>query len=414
MNKNIKYWSSRIIFILCFLCLMSSLTVSQTIKGSYSYKNDVGKLLERLNDDCRIKCVPKYFFGEVFDYTIPDLVVFINKGSKSSKQNDKEIVSSSKIILTKNGKDKKHLYGEQHIYVMVFVVENEKDEESVKDPKISYVPTEREVTRLWLFKTKIKSKESFKKSLPLSVKHEFLKRRPGSGEFALLSVAKGFASAFTGLVASEKEPEEKKQEDPPSLEMNEVGCHEGKRLTFGMHKITLAENSINRISILGIPNFIPVATFGNYSGSWITSSVSAMATFIDSGTAEDESTSRILGDAYLLGHYYLMRPELPYLQRNEDIWRAMFNRASISVVVGTKLSDKLFEFKDIFVGLSIGHFMHNNLGIVFGCNFRTPNIPDTTQSDPDIAQISTQKDQINEGQIIKRKRHWSIGITYIF
>jgi hypothetical protein len=409
----VKIGKSPLIAVLCFVFLVPSNATPQTIKGYYKYnrnRTQVKKFLDMLRDKKNIASVPKCFFCEVYDDELPDLVVFIDKEqiitTKKTNISDTKKSSPINIALVKKGEVKEELFGERFIYVLVFIAENEFDKQSVLEPISKYVPLERKIKKIVKEKTSqtyTEIKESFKESYPISVSHAFLNRRPNSGEFALFSIAKGIAQAFTGLVTQSKEQEEKPEGKPVPLEMHEVGCHYFTRLTFGMAKIPLDENTINRITINGFPNTEPVATFGNYSKSYITSSVGVMTTLISSKTAKSEWTSPTQIDPFLLVHFYLKRPQLPSPRFPGDLPSVWDKRFSVSFVFGTKLSDKLLDFKDIFIGAGVGHLFGNNLGFVIGFNWRSLN----------LQEPSGNSGQDN-GRIIRRKCWPAIGITYIF
>ena len=423
MKIDVQNKLFRLVFVLCFLSLTSSLVLPQTIKGNYKYERsatNVGKLLNKLKDEKLIKDVPKDFFDDVYDYTLPDLIFFINIADKPlikkseeeecKKLAPEEEIPYTKIVLVKNNDDKKRLFGEKYIYVMVFVAENESYKQSVKDTTGTYTLTEREITKFISEKPRYrtKTKEKYEKSTKLSVRHTYLKKMPGTGDFAFLSLAKGIASAFTGSVAEEKEDEEKEKAKPLPLEMFKVGCHCGERLLFGMVRVKLEDNSINRITILGFSEFIPIATFGNYSGSGFTSSVAVLITHLQSKTVEREGTNEWQGDPFLLCHFYARKPRMPYLRSGgESGFDAMVNKISFSFVVGTKLSENFFKFNDVFLGGCIGHNFYNNLGILIGVNLRTPIYPKSPPADSDIK--GTEESKKN-----KRELQFAFGISYIF
>jgi hypothetical protein len=383
--------------ILCFSLIIPSNAFSQTTKGYFHTKLEecrVGKLLGLLSCKEKIVYAPKYYYDKVYDDELPDLIVFINKVQKNpnigSEKNSKAREPFINIALVQKGKKWANLFGERFIYVTVFVAESQSDYPSVLDPIGKYVPVEREVRERTL-KEEVITKEIYKETPRLSVWFSSLKKRRSSGDFALLSIAEGIAGAFVKSQKEAKEGEEPEKADIP-LNMKEVGCHKNIRLTYGMAKIAIAENSINRVQIGGLSDVRPIATFGNYSGSFFTSSISLMLTPLDSETAKKENKSQNLVEPFIHCHIYLKRPKLPTPrsqanQKDVKTTPTILETISVSLVVGTELSKDVFD--DIFIGGSIGHFL-GPLGIVFGRNFRL------------------------ESDSPKRKGHWAIGLTYIF
>lgn len=314
-----------------------------------------------------------------------------NEDTKKSEEKKEHLIN---IALVQKNKNKNQLFGERFIYVMVFVAESKSDEQSVLKPKYEYMPVEKKITKEKIKEKMIKTGEDIKetiiKSFPLSVRHSSLAWRSGSGEFALFSVARGIAKAFVGAAAESKEVEDRTLKETLSLKMREVSYHNGTRLTFGMAKIPLTENSINRIHIDGLSdsNINPLATFGNYSKSWITSSICVMG-------SEEESQAHI--DMFLLGHYYVKRPRLPPPQlpyTNGASTKNFFQKISISFVFGVKISDDIFEAEGVFMGVSLGHIFSNNLGIVIGKIYRRRNN--------------------DNNKTFRRRGEWAAGLTLIF
>jgi hypothetical protein len=404
------HWSFRLTLILCFFILISSTAIPQTIKGHWQYKRnegDVIKLWNMLKNEKNIVQVPKYFFGEVYDKALPDLVVYIDKRQLDAN-GGKKIVDTGKnplhkIALVKKSKKRNQLFGERFIYVMVFVAENKSDKKSVTISKKYYVPQEKNITKIkGKNKISVETKENFKETERLSVSCASLDKSASSGEFAIFSIAKGIGQAFTKSLETNKELEEKNKKKPLPLKMREVGCFKETRLAFGVVKIDLAENTINRITIWGFSKINPTATFGNYSQSWITSSICMMWTPYSKDKAADLKIKRNLFEMFLLAHIYIKRPRLPCPRFTGK--SGFFKKLSYSIVVGTRLEslDTLFDLKDVFIGIGLGH-ISGNVGIVIGANFKT-----------------FQEEKLNiEGKVVmvdkkKRKGNLAIGFTFIF
>ncbi len=92
MKTNVYHWSLRLVLALCFFILVSSTATPQTIKGYWEYKRneeDVIKLLDMLKSRVDIIQTPKYFFGEVYDEELPDLVIYIDKRQLDTNEGKK-------------------------------------------------------------------------------------------------------------------------------------------------------------------------------------------------------------------------------------------------------------------------------------------------------------------------------------
>ena len=398
MKTNMHHWQSRLVLILCFIFLISATAASQTIKGIWGKLDDtdVKKLLDMLKSEKDIVYAPEYFFKEVYNDQLPNLMFFIDKRQNAdagTKKSETEKNHKVNITLVKNNKERLQLFGERVIWVMVFVAESVSDKKSVIEPISKWMPIERKITEKRVnecrIKTDIETKEAIKMSPPLKVRLDSLEWRAPSGEFALFSIVKGVASAFGGKMPESKEPA-KEPAEPKPLEMQSVGCHNGTRLSLGMVKFPLGENSINRISIAGFPEIEPTATFGNYSSSHFTSSIGMMWTRLHSITETGEEVSQNQVNPFMFAHIYLKRPQLPPPRFTGKPGRVFLNKVSVSFVIGTKLDDFL---GDIFIGASFGNFLFENIGIVIGKNFRLAKSPD-------------------DGK--KGKDHWALGFTFIF
>jgi hypothetical protein len=322
---------------------------------------DVKELLDTLRSENEFIHIQERYFKlagckhGVYNPHITNLVFFIDEAHSKTKEKYRVNV---KLIKGKKER-RKYLYGEQYVYAMVFVAR--------RGEKIN----------------------------SLSAKLSYLKWRRPSGDFFLFSIAKTFVSGFGEASLEEKAEEGKKEKDTVDLEMTELGSSGGTHLFFGVKKIPLKVNTIDRVTIIGFDDISPQATFANYSKSRITTSIGVMWTPIKK-EIEDEEKRQNLFEGFAFAHYYFKIPKLPIPQydRKRPIF-SWWKQLSISLVVGTKLETPLFD--DIYVGGCIGNFFLNSMGIVFGCNFRTP-----INLDP---QDTTKK---------RRKKSFSMGLTFIF
>ena len=346
---------------------------SQTIKGSYSFNpdSDAAGLLAKLRSGDGAGSL-KSFFGEnnVYDEKLADLLVFIDKAQYTGDSGE------SHIILLKNGKTRKNLFGQKIVYVMVFVAEKEEATASVSkdiaDKKTTEKITEKSVDQKPPEKT-VELSTEVKKRNPLSVSQSSLDYTQGSGEFFISSVIRTIASIFSGK-AIEKGVEVKKGEDisDKPVTVNRVGTSKKDKavLFFGYVKIPVYENTINRITVeedYGDDKISRhVGTFGNYSASRLTTSIGIMGTLVK---AEEGQDKRVPVNAFLFGHVYFKRPQLPSPHYQNRGSKGYFSRLSLSLVGGTRISTNLFD--DLFVGASLGHFI-STVGLVAGVNFRTP------------------------------------------
>jgi hypothetical protein len=111
MSTKVGLRQGRLALALCLLFAASSIAVPQTIKGYWEYKRDkeeVGKLLDMLKSNKKIPLVPEHFFGDVYNYRLPDLLFFIDKTQKNKKEDaqkpEEKKGSLVNIALEKKGK----------------------------------------------------------------------------------------------------------------------------------------------------------------------------------------------------------------------------------------------------------------------------------------------------------------------
>jgi len=358
-NTRVKrtLWQAFAFFLFILLC--HSIASPQTIQGSYTYRRNLTQLNELLSKfkEGKLEAIPECFFGKsvVYDNRLADLIIFIDRSGRfpEIKRDEKESQclaedKSVRFCLTKGGRQRTELFGERNVYVMIFVAEDSHDENGLGN----------QVT-------------GSEKTKQITVHLSPLDWTRGSGEFVLLSIIRSIASVLaTGLSVgtSEKAASPAEGEKPISVPMSEVGNDGKTRLFFGIMKIPLNENTINRITVgekRGDVDYNHLATFGNYSGSIISSSIGLMATRLERYNPDSPAYSV---DAFIFVHLYLKRPQMPAPRYPNDRIKTFRNKISWSLVAGTKLSKNLFD--DLFFGASVGHFL-STVGLVAGVNYRT-------------------------------------------
>lgn len=344
----------------CVLTMSLSCSSHKMIRGAARVKFESGKIDALLDSLSRgqLEHLPQAFYGEVYDDELPDLVIIVDRRGKTASEE-----TPVRIDLLKGDKRRDELFGERFIYVLVFVAEDSSTIDSV-------------------------SKSSNKPVIKMSS----LDRRVGSGEFALFTAVKMIVGAVLGRTVGERMMARCPPDTQAVLHMIPIGekTDASARLYHGRTKLPLAENTINRIRLEEVDSKIePQATFGNYSSSWVTSSIGLMGTFLSGETARQDSVNKTSVEPFILGHLYIMRPQRPKPRLNRskiEFWRQI----SFSLVTGTRLSEDLFD--DIFVGVSVGHVI-STLSIVGGYNFRT----------------SRWSKAVRE----EREGHYAVGITFI-
>lgn len=391
---------STIVFIIGLVLFLASGSFSQTIKGTYSFDRSgnlfADELYRRLKDDARPQDVLLYFFHQsnLYDDKIPVLLVFIDKKERADNP-----LAAARISLLKGGKRHDSLHGEKYVHVMVFVAESISETKSVSDPVMVKSNSETIKRTQKKCEAATEDHEWLTESKPrdvVLVHQSSIDYRQGSGEFFITSLVKTVASIVSGK-SMEKADEVKKAEDIPDkpVRLQKVCGSDSVNVFFGYVRIPVYENTINRITVQedygGDKIYRHLATFGNYSASRVTSSIGIMGTFMKSGEATNHRTPI---EAFIFGHFYLKRPELPAPRYQGNPAKVKLRQLSFSLVGGTKLSSKDL-FDDLYVGVCLGHLL-STTGIVLGVSFRAPR--DAT------------------GAIIdgKRKAHFCAGLTFIF
>ena len=406
MKTYMRHLPAAFVFVfLCALPICSNAT-SQTISGSHRCAREareVGSILCMLSADT-LDCAPrhschtayldsvlKYFYGDVYDDELPDLVVFVDRRNQSNAQDN------NRIALLKGCKRTNQLFGERFIHVAIFVAEDSADRAGVTKLDTSHKRLERQTSYgtmeggSGVVVDSVIRESTEITGNPVTIKLSPLDQRAGSGELALIGAMKMIAEVFSGQSVAGRGERISPADTVVSPERLDVGCYNGTCLYFWQGKLPLAENTINRIKVERIPGRRSFATFGNYSGSWITSSIGVTGTFLDSETATDDSVHSTLVEPFIFGHLYVKRPQRPRPRLN-DPWKEFKRGISFSLVVGTRLSTSDF-FRDWFLGVGLGHFL-STASVVAGVNFRT------------------SKHTGDRGE--KRKGHFACGITFMF
>ena len=385
MTKYLKHFVARLLFVQFIILIIIPVAFPQTMKGFFKTKlksEEVEELIGILKSEKHITKIQERFFNlanadnKLYDPNLTNLVFFIDKTKRTQKGNHQ-----INITLIKGKKRKKVLFGARYVYVQVFVADNKLNPEN------------------------------------LSAKCSSLDWRRPSGEFFLFSIVKGLVG-FLGEASIKKETANSEDDDKDAhkLNMSNLGSYGHIGLSYGRAKIPLNENTINRITISGFDGFHPQATFGNYSSSRLTSSVGLMYTRpkdndsendtpdpdpTSTDTSIDTSGEKIVNnneekhdfEPFFFLHYYIKRPELPKRHYNNNKFhRDIWHKLSCSILVGTKIEAPIFE--DVFVGLCFGNFLIESLGLVIGANFRS------------IKSLEDDK--------VERKKHFAVGLTYIF
>ena len=363
MKSCLKLLSGLGLMVLFWICAAESAPTNQRLQGAVRISLNEAQTIELLNQlsSGHLENVPGDFYGDMYDDELPDVVVFVDqtkRGNSTGMLPD----SAVRVSLVKSKKERGELFGERYIYALVFVAKSSEDSCSCADS----------------------GKE------PIVVLSR-LEQRPGSGEFALISAVKAVAGAFAQLSVEGREPTNGEAPCSVGLELKEIGKTDSTLLCHGRAKLPLLVNTINRLRVEDLDTTAePQATFGNYSKSWVTSSVGLVGFCLGSETARQEKANRTLVEPFLFGHIYLKRPQRPKPRLNSI--RAEFSgQISYSLVAGTSLSSDLLD--DLFFGLSVGHFL-STMGVVAGVNYRTEESPDTGEK--------------------KRKGHFALGVTFIF
>jgi len=332
---------------------VSKFIYSQTISGHYDKKLDGTKLdsLFSLLEKGSFKDIPRYFFDRTYDDELPDLIMFINE-TPSPKTPD------VKIELLKGDKKRKELFGERYLYVMAFWAKQDADTSRFfNSDSTTFILTA-------------------------------LDQKMSSGEFAVFTVLRFIAAAFTKQALESGSKTEFYEQIQRKVKIIEIGSLADSKLYYIFCRLPLHENTINRVHVgENDKSNVCLTTFGNYSPSWITTSIGFLMSLPSSDREKEKKAVYPIVEPFLFGHLYLKRPQLPRPRLNDGCkeWK---RQISISSVIGTQISDKLME--DIFVGASLGHVL-DKLSFVIGINFRTA---------------------LN-GDVKKRFRYISCGITFI-
>jgi hypothetical protein len=237
--------------------------------------------------------------------------------------------------------------------------------------------------------------------------------RPGHGQSLVTSAVRTVGSFF-GMGAIKTPPSDTSLMATDTIQLHKLGADTSgqKELYFGIGRLPIRENSVNRVSV-EMPDSLTVAqaTFGNYDASRFGVSIAVGMTgvrgatdilgvqsakvhtevFVDtvvtlngSGTIDttikeitrDSITSSIITeddyplDVYIIGHYHFMRPQLPYYRVKGHNLPSRLTPLTWGIFAGTRLSKD--DFLDDFVfGISGSGmvFKQQQIGFLLGANF---------------------------------------------
>jgi hypothetical protein len=362
--------------VLCLLPAFFTPLFSQTLSGRFTYHLDNKKtdiLLHELFDmDMQAQAV-KTFFGNTYDQELVDLVFAID---------ERKTAGEPLFRLLKHGKSRGHLFGERSVYVMAFIATDNTDKGS-----IMHKAAEKGCP-------KAENADSC-----ISVHLAPLDQQIESGEFAVFSIIKDVVSMLKGIpLANMSEPEASKIIDD-TAKVVLLGENDSTRLYYACLKLPLKNNTVNRLRLGRMEDkWVYQTTFGNYSASWVTSSMGFLASRpkdSHSGSADSTDVRDPAFTPCLFAHVYLSRPLNPHPRYNSAS-REFFPRISFSVVLGTNLSGSFGD--DLFVGGCIGHAI-SRLGILAGINYK--NINYYKRSNKTLARV-------------RREPQYSFGLSFLF
>lgn len=364
---------------------------AQSISGAFSIQrapDSIGVLLKQLREDESLKDIPKYFFGDVYNEVLPNLVVFVDKAAVQNS-----LLSPIRAELILEGEKKKELYGESYLYCLLFVAtDSEEDSCFSKVDTTTYKTTERKLKHSTVTKANTGGttithdttlvQQEIKKP-KIYIKLSPLDYSIGGGEFVLYRLVRGIAERFLPISGEEQTEQGQIADTTILLELEKMGhTPDGSDTTYlyyAYEKIPIGENTINRVGIRNVDKKSIYNTFGNFSDSKIATSIGLLRTSVGSEEAAKNSTHNKIIDPFVFGHWYLCkRPNKP-AQHVNNWWKRCWSRISIGPVIGTKITNIDDLFDDYFVGWGIGHLV-GSAGIVVGRTFRTTTNDDGSKS----------------------------------
>jgi hypothetical protein len=373
---------------------------SSRFSGIINYKfekKEMRDLLDKLKNPCKIGEVPKDFMRDLFNPDLVDLVALI------------DIESEHNIALVKNCARKKELWGARNIYAMIFAIvkgnrssllstkyDTSKMEIEVNLKKMSDdTTTEATISNslsieATLDSTKVPGNDAFvevardsswaininKNYMQIPLRHSQLDYRRGIGERSVRGII-GSISSFFGLSSDVKEQAISARDTTYVIKRWRV-LYEGPlydedtvTVVYGYKKFPVLENTINGVTIIVQSRDVDLYNrFGNYSSSYIGTSIGLMGSASEKELAYDSTTffinhvgfqpffSRMEVEPFFFLHFYILAPKLPPLERY---------RASLSAVVGSKIDFPNFP-SDLFIGAGLGHIRGGSLHILAGWN----------------------------------------------
>jgi hypothetical protein len=144
------------------------------------------------------------------------------------------------------------------------------------------------------------------------------------------------------------------------LQLQGIGSTGSKSLYFGMQKLTLKENTVNRVRV-AVGNKRAYSTLGNYEPSRLGGSIGVLGSSTPDSVVHYDTAYRLR--PFLFFHVYIRRPTEPPVVKAE---RPLVG--SVALAIGAQVKAER-AFENLFVGTSLGHVLGDG-GIAIGVNLR--------------------------------------------
>ena len=338
--------------------------------------------------------VLRLFFGDLYNATYPDVLIFVDK------ENDK--LKIHQPLLLWNGKNTPYLYGVQHVWVVIFSKEELPPLQAILTSLYSK-PGGPFAGLFKVFNISIEAKEEFKEKTtdPQDVSWVALGGKEMSPEDQMyFSFVRFAVDPVTvnrvSVVFKQREPEinetkttttnttketkttttntTKKTETTTTniTKKEELDRIEEKKKLKSTERITKKPSSVDFSSVH--------ANFSNSKSSYFGVGLGIGLTYKVKSTALGENDRYTHVNAYVLSKLYLVRPKLQVgptpggIMKRSCPWRPLPWRAlycpSIALFAGTNIAGSIFD--EIVYGLSIGHLL-GKTGIMIGMNSIEPS-----------------------------------------